>query len=69
MKSALYLNHSKALYFLGYWIPDLAPREKVRVPVAIKVLRDESSRVQNNEILDVSLFILVQYFPRHDCQK
>ncbi|XP_077974626.1 receptor tyrosine-protein kinase erbB-4-like isoform X2 [Styela clava] len=36
----------------GYWIPDLAPREKVRVPVAIKVLRDESSQVASNEILD-----------------
>uniref|UniRef100_H2YUP6 Protein kinase domain-containing protein n=1 Tax=Ciona savignyi TaxID=51511 RepID=H2YUP6_CIOSA len=36
----------------GYWIPDLAPRERVKVPVAIKVLRDESSQVASNEILD-----------------
>nr|CAB3243195.1 receptor tyrosine-protein kinase erbB-4 [Phallusia mammillata] len=36
----------------GYWIPDLAPRERVKVPVAIKVLREDSSQVASNEILD-----------------
>ena len=32
----------------------MAPKERVKVPVAIKVLRDESSQVASNEILDVS---------------
>jgi len=37
----------------GFWIPDRA-KEKIKVPVAIKVLRDESSQKASNEILDVS---------------
>jgi len=48
------MSYSFPALSTGYWIPDLAPRERVKVPVAIKVLREDSSQVASNEILDVS---------------
>ena len=38
--------------FQGIWIPD---GESVKIPVAIKVLRENTSPKANKEILDVSV--------------
>lgn len=43
-------NHSVPL-FQGVWAPD---GENVKIPVAIKVLRENTSPKANKEILDVS---------------
>lgn len=44
-----------ALSAQGIWIPD---GENVKIPVAIKVLRENTSPKANKEILDVSPFAL-----------
>lgn len=43
----------------GLWIPE---GENVRIPVAIKVLREATSPKANKEILDVSLLLLLFIF-------
>ena len=51
----LFSTKKEYIFFnLGFWIPDSA-KEKIKVPVAIKVLRDESSQKASNEILDASI--------------
>lgn len=45
-------------YQQGIWAPD---GENVKIPVAIKVLRENTSPKANKEILDVSVMILLDF--------
>lgn len=50
-------NSSLVLFLQGLWVPE---GEDVKIPVAIKVLREATSPKANKEILDVgSLIILI----------
>lgn len=55
-------DSSPSLSAQGIWIPD---GENVKIPVAIKVLRENTSPKANKEILDVSPFTL----PLGTCEK
>lgn len=51
----------------GLWIPE---GESIKIPVAIKELREATSPKANKEILDVSTLVMVDILTKHfQCAK
>lgn len=51
----------------GLWIPE---GESIKIPVAIKELREATSPKANKEILDVSILVMVDILTKHfQCAK